>query len=282
MALDTDGSRFLAVNTDTGAVAEVTSSSDIAKTQDQFHDVAFRVGGGGSYAVASSSTNGAVCVLFPELRDVTHYVYGTRSFSSRTVQVSANTTNGYDGTWTTLANAVNAAETDVSPYYRNAITALSGATGIKAIRFPVGYNAADYYVYTLHLFGDYASGANPDRLEFWKPSTNAIFDTAFDFEESARSTSQTKQFRIKNLSSTLTANSINLTLEDSNPDSSPSFTDAHEFSANGTSGWAASLNIGNLAPGAISSVIYCRSTMGSTQPLSLQASRMRATAGSWT
>jgi putative salt-induced outer membrane protein YdiY len=84
---------------------------------------------------------------------------------------------------------------------------------------------------------------------------------------------------VKNLSASQQANSITVQWIDST-DSSPSFTDQHEINAG--SGYAATQNIGNLASGAISSVLTARFTASTTQPLSLWATILEAEAGSWT
>lgn len=220
--------------------------------------------------------------LFPEPRDITHYLYQTISVGDVVdvfqVWTSVDTTNGLDGTWVnTGATGITTGGTSTT--HRTGIVPITSAgTGIKGLQFYLDtdfYNAAD--MGNIHLFGR-VSSAN-DRLDFWDPVLDQrIAPAALDWGNSPRSSSATKTFRVKNQSATLTANSVVISAEDSLP--SGAMAAGIDFSTGG--GYASTQNIGALAPGAISSVITMRRTWAISQPLGPYVAITKAVPGSWT
>lgn len=215
--------------------------------------------------------------LFPELRDVNGYFYlDNWSGGWNSLQVSTDTTTGLDGTWTTAINPW-IKDTSIStpaPDYRTKINPLS-ASSVKALKF--NFNAmTNSRLYVLHLYGSIPPTSNPDRLIFWEPvNNNATGGAYFDWGDLIQGSSQTKQFRIKNNSSTKTANSITLSA------GVETYGMSAAFSLDNVT-YSATLNIGTLAPGAISSVIYVKRTVPANEPLQLQAIHYKASAASWT
>jgi hypothetical protein len=233
--------------------------------------------------------SGYAFVLFPQLRDLVGYAFWARSDTGWNVgalQTSTNTTNGYDGSWTTVLPTFTSNGSWSGPAAaRTAIRSVT-ANGIKAVRFEspnTGGNSAR--MEGLHLYGRISNGQTADRLRFWHPTLDEALDdnTAadgawLDWAETTRGTSADKTFRIKNNSSTLTANGIVLTtsaLTDTTPSVPPQMT----FSDGGV--FSASLNIGNLAPGALSSVITIRRTTPANAILSLWWARIKCDPTSW-
>jgi hypothetical protein len=166
--------------------------------------------------------------------------------------------------------------------YRSAIQTPTAITGVKAIRITHGslYTKA---LRSVHLYGTPNSSASLDRLELWHPTLNQSLNVTpafFDWGDVARSTTQTKQFRVKNQSSTLTANSVVGSLNVLY-DSASAFADAHQFSNDGTT-YTSTISIGSIAPGAICSVRYVRFSPSGSQPLSIWSGWVQAVAGSWT
>lgn len=128
----------------------------------------------------------------------------------------------------------------------------------------------------IHLYGSVPAAQNPNRLRAWHPTLDQeVGASHFDFADIAQGTQLTKQFRLKNNSATLTAQ--NVTLSQDNIDGGGM---ALEFSDNGTA-YTTSLNIGNLAAGATSSVLYVRRTVGAAEPVQLRASLIKAIATGW-
>lgn len=221
---------------------------------------------------------GYLCVLFPEARNVTGvYVsdeYGLLEIS----QYSTDSTDGWGGTWTTFTSQDR---TTVIPEYRTAINVVN-LTNVTALKFKFSAFVNSNYPFglrTVHIYGDYAVGG--DRLEFWHPTLDQKINIAhFDLGDVKRGATLLKEFRIKNISSTLTANSIGISAGALTV-GTPSHATMHTFSTDNIT-YSASINIGNLAPGAISGVLYDKFVSSMTTPTGPWSGRLSAVAGSWT
>lgn len=266
---------FLVYRNAAGGIVDI--SSVMAELND--HDDAIAI------SVNSESSTAAgrhVTFVFPELRNIDGYfIYGipvNGSFTLEAVETSTDTVDGSGGTWTQAAASwVNAGTT--SPAWRSGITSLS-ASAIKGLRFRYTWTTTssgrqmDWKA--IHLYGSVPAAQNPNRLRAWHPTLDQeVGASHFDFADIAQGTQLTKQFRLKNNSATLTAQ--NVTLSQDNIDGGGM---ALEFSDNGTA-YTTSLNIGNLAAGATSSVLYVRRTVGAAEPVQLRASLIKAIATGW-
>lgn len=224
-------------------------------------------------------------LVFPELRDIAGYYIAARATAGdpSSLQTSPNTTNGLDGTWTTVvASLPGDFSTDPVKMRQNIATA--SFNGVKGIRFTLGGgDAADNVSFRAwHLYGSPSSGSAPNRLLFYDPASAAQVGGAyFDWGDIPRGSTVSRSFRIHNPSATLTANSVVVSME-ALTDTSPSNTGQHEFSVDGGTTWAATAVLGNLAPGATSSVIILRRNTSASAVLSLWSTRMVASASSWT
>ncbi len=191
-----------------------------------------------------------------------------------TLQWSPNSTTGLDGTWTTIGNPswIGWSET-----WRSAITMLA-LTGVKAIRWTMrqttGSNQGGY-AQAFHIYGTIPPDQTPNRLTLWHPTLDQELSGAgLDFGNVARSTVPVKQFRVKNLSPTLTANNIVLTTE-ALTDTTPTVLSVLKFNINDGSGYSASKNIGALTPGSISNVCTLQVAPGSNATLSVSVARLK-------
>lgn len=183
-------------------------------------------------------------------------------------------TNGTDGTWNSFP--VSIPLTNGEWRDPQAVT----VTGVRSIRGSVTGGSGGGWISGLHLYGTYAAGEDVDRLEFWHPTLDQRAPAInFDLGDVPRGTTTDKQFRIKNLSDTLTANGIVLSA-DSLTDTTPSFEAMHTFSTTGT--YTGTLNIGTLSPGQISSVVTVRQVVPIGAQLSKWTTRLRAEPTSWT
>jgi hypothetical protein len=276
MAFDRDGTVGVHVNIGTGSVITTLTGSQMAGISDE------SLSDGFSVATGSSGTF-ALVLLFPEARDFVAYHLNALTATNGSwneLQWSNNTTNGVDGTWTTV-ETIGVSHESV-PAMRTAIRSIS-VTGATALRFKATASGGttNRRVLALHLYGSPSTGANPDRLRLWHPTLDQEVGGAhFDWGDVARSTVLTKTFRVKNNSATLTANSIALSME-APTDTSPTNVSAHKFSPDGST-FTSTLNIGNLAPGAISSVVTLQRDTSSVAALSLWWTRIVASASSWT
>lgn len=217
--------------------------------------------------------------FFPRLMDLDAVVIATAaSHATDGISTSPDTTNGADGTWTTLTGAGLTGHS--KPALRNNIGSVS-ALGVRAFRFRQNQNYSQSYVYNVHMFGEPSAGENADKLQVVQTATDArVAPASFDFGNVPRGATNVRQFRIKNLSGALTANDIIVSFE-TLTDTTPSIDGQHTVSADQTT-YAAQVNIGSLAPGVTSSVIDLRQVIASNAALGIWTGRVTAVAGSWT
>lgn len=229
----------------------------------------------------SFNTSGSISFVFPELRNVTGIFYATDEAGTlgQGAEWSGDSADGWGGTWTTVTPTV-VGYNSVVPEYRNNINVVN-LTNVKAIRIKFPAFVSSNYPFgisAVHIYGSYV--ADSDRLDFWHPTLDQAIDgTYFDFEDIKRGETVVKPFRLKNVSSTLTASSIVVSASALTV-SSPSHVDMHSFSADGTT-YTTTVNAGNLAPGAISGVLYDRFITSDVAPTGPWSGTLRAVAGSW-
>lgn len=282
MPYDVDGSAGFA---STGGTPSAMTGTELAN----FNDETASNGAGGAL-------NGIFIyqgIIFPQLRDIYGFGFhqGMTNSAITTVQTSTDTTTGMDGTWTTrVSNYPQASEFSAgAPAFRTTYRGTGGVAeaslpylGVKAIRF-VGNgnnNNGNNVASDLHLYGNIASGQSLDRLRLWHATLDQeIAAGGLDYGDFGRGGSIDRTFRVKNNSSSLTANSILLSLT-ALTDTSPTVLGQMSISQGGS--FASTQNIGNLAPSAISAVCTLRIASTSSTILGPWRQRLIATAGSWT
>lgn len=283
MALDRDGTQMYRIDV-ANVVTELTSTqvrqvtNEKSKTTSDFQLTAQNAGM--SYLV----------VFFSEKRDVAGYFFhlGFSKAVLNSAEVSLNSTNGIDGTWSAITmgavggdGGVFPGGTPVSPGYRTSIQSIT-ALGIRALRFRCSSGAPTNGTYpTLHLYGRPSAGQNPNRLNFWHPTADTAMSGAYlDWGNTPRGSSADRTVRVKNMSATMTAEDITLAF-DILTDATPSVPAQFLISTDGTT-FEAMATIGDLAPGGISSVLTLRRNTPVDADLSVWAPRILAEAGSWT
>lgn len=278
---DKDGSAGFAVPSGGGTPAAMSASA-LTLLNNWLNDVAYQVGtGNGNYYGG---------VIFPQGMDIVGFFCSVSSDNTITggytitPQYSTNTTNGNDGVWTNLtitdgnSNLWNAA---FLPYARQNVQTLSGLTGVLGVRCGGGHFQSQPRFQTLHLYGTPSSTNAPDRLRIWHPTLNQEMSGAgLDFGDFGRGGTASRTFRIKNNSSSLTANSIVLSTEALLADASPAV--AGQTTLSQGAGFASTQNIGNLGVGAISGVCTLQIASTTGEQLGQWRQRLIATAGSWT
>lgn len=268
MAYDRDGTQVFQIN-NANVITQLTSTQIIALNDESNSSTT-----GAGY----NTGTGSLVWIFPELRDLDAFlaISLTGSFSpdSFSVRVSSDTTNGLDGTWTTI-NSTIPAKAEIKPLYRTGIVS-STQLGIRAVKMVAGANGANEWIASaVHLYGEPAPGENPNRLALWHPTLDERVTPAyFDWGNVPRSSSADRLFRVKNLSASLTANSVRVAME-SHTDTTPSVVGQHTLSHAGGS-FLAQVNIGTLAPGAISTPVTLRRVTPSNAVLSLWTFRVFA------
>jgi hypothetical protein len=238
----------------------------------------------GAYAIAGVGTGAqdlSLCIIFPELRDITGYKFeiSGQTANSPTLYWSNNTTNGLDGTWTSIT-AYGQVGFDLAAL--RSPSTFSVVTGVKGLRFRGSYpnSASAANITCVHLYGERSSTS--DRLEFWHPTDDEKVDPAFfDFGDVYQGQTLVKQFRVKNLSGTLTANTITLSRE-ANTDNGTQTTVAGLQFSDDNATWGDTESITSLAAGAISSIYYVEYAPTTSANLGLRWARLKAVAASWT
>lgn len=275
MAYDRDGTQgYLVSGSAGGGVSSVGSQLDSATMRLLNDETTTR-------AISADGNGTGLLLIFPELRDLDGYFLGGGSGGSLSgLQVSSDTTNGADGAWTGISASVNLNFS--VPQMRTNIIA-NTVLGIKAIRWWSSFGGANYGALgKLHLYGEPIPGANPKRLEIWHPTLDQRLGAAdLDWGNVPRNSTETRQFRVKNMHPTLTANSVRVAQEILT-DTSPSVVGQHAISKDGGVSWGAQQTIGNLAPGAISTtILQFRRTTPSNAIMSLWWERVFADCSSW-
>lgn len=227
--------------------------------------------------------SGEMIWIFPELREIDGF-FGLHSDGTtdrfQEVATSANTTNGIDGTHSTLiANWTDVAKTTAA--YRTDITSAS-ASSKRSVRLQfTNHRGVGFGFRSIHLYGEISAGETPDRLLFINVATGLEFTVPQDWGDIPRGTTHDKTIRIKNNSSTLTANTITLSFEDLYLGSSSWYT----IKETGGS-FSTTLGITSIAAGVTyptpSNVITIRKATPDDETLGLHAARCKATTTSWT
>ncbi len=220
--------------------------------------------------------------FFPEQREVTAMYNGwapnvaTQQYQ---LQGSSDTTNGSDGTWETASWPGGAPTSDLGfDAWRRTIRAVSFTGGKRTLRMYFGHNnpggnpGGNWN--GVHVYGEKVAGQTPNDIIYINhddtPGTE--YTSVEDFGDRPLGTSVVRQFRVKNTSATLTANGINIQLNDPN----------NVMSTDNTN-WVVTINITSLAPGAESSTMYIRNTTpGAGNALGPRAARIVTIVTSWT
>lgn len=225
---------------------------------------------------------GYVIIIFPELRDIKGYFFAGYIIDDAfgdwgPIQTSVDTTTGLDGTWVTQESvpAPGLGTWAVVPDYRTRIHTVDWP-GVKAVRV-YAYNGYDMQLRAWHLYGNVHAGETPDRLRLWHPTLDEEVGGAyFDWGNVPQNSTQTRPFRIKNNSSTLTAHGVIVGFD--------VLTDAgvpDVFTLSDGGAYGSSVTISSLAPGAISGTLSLKRTTPLTATLSIWVHRIVAQAASW-
>lgn len=231
-------------------------------------------------------SGGGIAMVFPEKRDLVAVTVSTSQSGgalnmSFQVETSVNTTNGIDGTWVagpTVSDA-NARQPISGPYGRTGIVALA-VNGIRGVRVK-GISGNSNGSQSIHVYGTVSgSQVGVDRLAFWHPTLDQELGGAYlDWGDVKRGTTETRTFRIKNLSATKTANSPRVAME-ALTDTTPAVVGQHQISIDNAT-WVSQYTGANLAPGAITGLYYVRRTTPLTAVLSIWNMRLFAESTTW-
>ena len=285
MAYDRDGTVCAQLVTNTSTVQQM-SATNIQRMNDEDSDSYNNYSwygnvGGVTYGLA---------FIFPELRDISGYMVQCQhtGASRAELQTSVDTTNGLDGTWVTQDASWDSAGGGINYIpMRESISNVS-YNGIKAMRFltDMGTGGSRVILYfAVHLYGSISDYTGLDTLRMWHPTLDEPLDdntsadgAHLDWGDVIQGTTADRTFRVKNNSAALTANSVAISTEVAT-NASPTLESQITYSDGGA--FASSINIGSLAPGAISPVITVRKATSLSADLSLWWWRSVVEAGSW-
>lgn len=194
------------------------------------------------------------------------------------LQWSSDTTNGQDGTWATALASYNGIATLNKNDFRSQIQAMT-VTSCTALRFnTLTGSFSSTNMFNFHLYGAIDPAGSPNRLRIIDMS-NADIAAQLDFGNIPQRNTATKQFKVLNNSASQTANNITVTLSAST-DATPSIVGQFQVSTDNVA-YANAVNIGNLAPGA-STTLYVRDAVASNAQLGSWTARIVAHPTSWT
>lgn len=228
----------------------------------------------------SAYLGGWVALVFPPL-ELHGYLMSLQSSTSHVdPEYSTDTTDGYDGTWTTFPNDSQFAAANHIDDTSEFVTPVAGVRGVR-----YGYNTTltsisrNRYRF-LHLYG--IPEGSVDRLALWHPTLDEpLAGDAFDAGTTEQGTLLTDTFRVKNLAASATANTVGVAIHVyDNSDSTPAQSTWVELSDDGVI-FGPTVALGNLAAGAISDVLTLRRDVPAAASVGALACHVRATPASW-
>jgi hypothetical protein len=262
-----DGSTVYTRNT-TGGI--LTTSSNTGSLNSESH--------GNSVTVSPSSQQ--LGFLFPEVMDIRGIYYEQNGGNSQTtVQYSANTTDGDNGTWTTWTTTFQTYGQNTNGW-RNLVVAvpagaITGARGLLITHPPAASGSAC----NVHLYGHRTNPGAYQGLVLERTDGTALTGADVDWGDVPKSGSSILSMRVRNTHSqtanNVTANTVGL----SSP--SPSLPSQTTVSVDGTTWSAVPAALGTLAPAATKSFQVRLMPTASAQ-LALWRQRLLVSAASWT
>lgn len=279
MAWDADGSMVLIASGADGplgqSVSPIATSYVVASTANKEalndEDLATAV----QANIARASVHH--CILFPEQREIDGIYWSTHGIAtSQWTDHSVNSTNGSDGTWVDMS--VGGAGADPSDGYRDNIISqvLSNIVAVRAFIGRSQVSSGTNRYKTLHYYGSITPSGTPDRLLFLDPdNADAEFTKPLDFGDVPRGQTQTDTFKVKNNSSTVTANTVQVTAEDLTGGAGSWY----EFSEDDVA-YQGTINLGNISA-AGTKLVFVRQVVPDAQTPGLYVARVKANQASW-
>lgn len=233
-------------------------------------------------SVLSGSANTTLIwgILFPELREIDGYFWNwtTNDLAQDWLYESADTTNLRDGSWSAVGSQVRNTSTTLEAY-RTSITsaALSSRRAIVAHLRHAGGVGDTLISYRFHVYGEISSGETPDRLLWVDNGTGSEFGLPIDYGDVPRGSAREYEVKLRNNSSSLQANSVQVTAEDLYGGSGSWYT----FKEAGGS-FSSTLSLASaISSSSDSPVITIRQNIPDSAVAQLHAARAYVSVGSW-
>jgi hypothetical protein len=201
---------------------------------------------------------GAWTFVFPELRNITHWlaVHEGRS-APVTLYYSTNTTNGLDGTWTSV-ESLDYVEPNTMINKLRSLPSAVNLVNVRALKTTHPVTAGLFFdsggdYHKVHFYG---TKAQSSRLVFWEPDWDEECNTQFWNWGNFSAGPTVKRFRVKNISQDKRSVGTIISAQNKAGDA---YDDGQyfSFSTNGTS-YSTTLNIGNLETNQVSSTLYIK------------------------
>ncbi len=225
-----------------------------------------------------TNTGPFAAFIFPELREIDG-VYACMDDGGTfgdPMYVSADTTNGASGTWTSVGSSLGVVNA-LLPDYRDSILSLAESSK-RGIRTNVtGVSGGGGTLDRWHIYGEISPGETPDRLLFIDEATGLEFVLSQDYGDVPRGSSEDIEWRIKNNSASLTANTIQYTAADLFNGSGGWYT----FTLPAGSSYASTQQIASLAAATTTGLIKTRRITDAGADMSLHAARQFLNTASW-
>lgn len=273
---DRDGSGVISVTS--GGVISTLSNANAQAMNDESDGVP-------SFTMANGAKFGVVFPAPMDIKGIFTSAGGGISGATWTIEHSTDTTTLNDGTWIqTVASSTAYTNTVVPIVYRNTIITASPMplTGVKGVRVRQTAATGSPSPKAFHLYGNRTTTTG-NWLMLWHPtldqplhSTPALTDLGDDARSSGF---DTMSFRIKNCSTTLTANTVTV-IREALTDGSPTVVSLMTINYNGGS-YGTTATVGNLTPGQISQLVLARINVDVTAPPGVWAPRIVAAAASF-
>lgn len=221
-------------------------------------------------------------LLFPEARNISGWSIGcymsSSSITLSNLEISTDATSLSTGTWNLMLSGTfhatsifTAGSINYVAMRQPSAVSWSNVVGIRWQGVTGGSGVA-LYLAGFHLWGT----CTRPGLEFIDATNpTAMNGKNFDFGDALQGSVITRTFRIRN-NNALTANSV---VVGTPGIGNGAIVGTVSFSDGGA--YTSSLDIGNLAPGAISSVLSIRHTVAGNASLAPSGTRVTAIAGSW-
>jgi len=228
------------------------------------------------------------CLMFPELRDLLgiYYAWSFQTSSTKWTDVSADTTNGADGSWTSLS--YTGRELPLQADHRDTIQTIS-QTAKRSVRYFISDGSASggRRMRSCHIYGMIAASETPDRILFLDDATGLEFAISGsapetqDWGDRPRGSILDWDIRLRNNSAVagnnLTANTVIISAEELTGSSGGWYS----FSDDGSS-FATTETVTSISPEANSGVLNVRQTLDEADSPGLQTARLKVTVASWT
>jgi hypothetical protein len=235
------------------------------------------------------NTDWGIFIMFPELREIDGALVAPRvsTGNGSTVlmySVAASTaTNPFTG-WSQSVASGSTPDWDITTDrdgYRDLIVSMAEPSRRGFAGFRPGADATAF----VHIYGEISPGETPDKIIIIDENTGVEFTAAYDYGDIPRGGSEDIEIRLRNDSATLTANTVQYTVESLGVDGGGGYGGGHGwFTATlpGGAVYQATNQIASIGPATTSGLIKLRRITPADEEPRVFAPRLQVTHASFT